>query len=126
MDPILFFLLTLSVLLILTLICLLVLPEYLIVKELEKHVGKWISFVQLSDSGFKKGIVSRGKLFKVRYQSKDIYVCCFKSVENPNARAGFSWYNMPKDFDMSWKMFGETSKRLFYKDLKIANTIGEL
>ena len=94
-------------------------------KELEKYVDKWVSFKQLNEYGTETGVVRCGKLFKTQIDPWTLYICCFKSDDNPDARDGYIWRGRPDEYNRSWLMRGTRSKGLFYKDLKMANTIGD-
>lgn len=94
--------------------------------ELEKYVGKWISFTQTDASGRCVGTVSKGKLFKTSYNNRDILVCCFDSLNNPKSTEGFSWPGRPKEYNRSWVMLTGLEETPAFKDFKTVATIGEL
>ena len=93
--------------------------------ELEKYVGRWIGFTQTDARSRCVGTVNRGKLFKTRYNSHDILVCCFNSLNNPKSAEGFSWSGRPKESNRSWTMFTSTELTPAFKDFKTVVTIGE-
>lgn len=94
--------------------------------ELEKYVGRWISFTQIDNNGDYVGTVNKGKLLKTWNGYRDVLVCCFDSLDNPKAVGGFSWIGRPKEYNRSWAMFTGYERTQAFKDFKTATIIGEL
>lgn len=88
----------------------------------KSFVGKWVSFDQIDCNGNCEGHVDKALVVS----KSQVYL---NTKDNPKCRPGTGHFvnlKCPKGMDYGWAMCSSCPDRIYYKNLRLLDEIGEL